>query len=118
MARSEFFNNLKSERTTYRDMIEFCCENMILNNYIMRELSEKGFYFEIENGSDYDESEDCYFDIYQTFIISSQDARRLEEYTNEIVYYCEELDMYLLGVAHFGTPWNGVSANWKDEIEE
>lgn len=118
MARSEFFNNLKSERTTYRDMIEFCCENMILNNDIIPNLSSKGFYFDTFCGTDYDEEEDVYFDVYQYYIIGSSDAARLEEYTNEIVYYCEDLDMYILGVCHFGTPWNGVPANWKDEIEE
>lgn len=118
MARSEFFNNLKAERTTYRDMIEFCCDNMILNNDIIPTLISNGFYFEVESGSDYDDELDEYVDIYQYYIISSRDAERLEEYTNEIVYYCEELDIYLLGVTHFGTPWNGVSANWKDEIEE
>ena len=59
-----------------------------------------------------------YYDVYQYFIIGSGDAERLKEYTNELVYYCEDLDLYILGVCHFGTPWNGVSANWKDEIEE
>ena len=116
--RKEFFENLKAERTTYRDMIEFCCDSLILNNYIMSELASKGFCFEVENGTDYDEEEDYYYDVYQTYIIGSHDAERLEEYTNELVYYCEELDLYLLGVCHFGTPWDGVSANWKDSIEE
>lgn len=118
MSRKEFFENLKAERTTYRDMIDFCCNGVILNNYILPELTAKGFYFEVENGTDYDEEEDYYFDVYQYYIISGHDAEMLEEYTNELVYYCEELDLYLLGVCHFGTPWNGVSANWKDSIEE
>lgn len=118
MERNEFLNNLKAEKTTYRDMINFCCDNMILNNDIIPNLSNKGFYFDTFCGTDYDEEEDYYFDVYQYYIIGSADAERLEEYTNELVYYCEELDMYILGVCHFGTPWNGVSANWKAEIEE
>ena len=116
--RKDFFENLKAERTSYREMIDFCCDNLIMNNYIVQELNEKGFCFEIENGTDYDEEEDFYYDVYQCFIIDSRDAERLKEYTNELVYYCEDLDLYILGVCHFGTPWNGVPANWKDEIEE
>ena len=118
MTRNEFLNNLKAERTTYREMIEFCCDSMILNNDIIRNLSEKGFYFETFCGSDYDEETDEYTDIYQYYIISYGDAERLADYTNEVVYSCEDLDLYILGVSHFGTPWNGVSANWKEEIEE
>ena len=116
--RKDFFENLKAERTSYKEMIDFCCDNLIMNNYIIQELSEKGFCFEIENGTDYDEEEDYYYDVYQYFIIDSGDAERLKEYTNELVYYCEDLDLYILGVCHFGTPWNGIPANWKDEIEE
>lgn len=116
--RKEFFENLKAERTTYKDMIDFCCDNLVMNNSIMQELTAKGFYFDIENGTDYNEEEDYYYDVYQYFIISSMDAERLKEYTNEIVYYCEDLDLYILGVCHLGTPWSGVDANWKDEVEE
>lgn len=118
MSRAKFFEDLKKDRTTYRDMIDFCCDNLILNNDIIGNLFEKGFYFEFENGSDYDEENDLFVDVYQYFIIGAYDAERLEEYTNELVYYCEDLDLYVLGVTHFGTPWNGVPANWKDSIEE
>ena len=116
--RKEFFENLKAERTTYKDMIDFCCDNLVMNNSIMQELTAKGFYFDIENGTDYNEEEDYYYEVYQYFIISFLDAERLKEYTNELVYYCEELDLYILGVCHLGTPWSGVEPNWKDEIEE
>ena len=115
----EVLETLKKTRTSYREMIDFCCDNLVMNNYIMQELTAKGFCFDIENGTDYDdEEEDYYYDVYQDFIIGSGDAERLKEYTNELVYYCEDLDLYILGVTHFGTPWNGVPANWKDEIEE
>ena len=114
----EVLERLKKTRTTYKEMIDFCCDNLVMNNYIIQELSEKGFCFEIENGADYDEEEDFYYDVYQCFIIGSGDAERLKEYTKELVYYCEDLDLYILGVCHFGTPWGGVPANWKDEIEE
>lgn len=47
-------------------------------------------------------------DIYQTYIISKQGADILKDYTNEIVYYNSDLDMYVWGVTHFGTSWNYV----------
>ena len=116
--RNEFFNRLKQERTNYREMIDFCCENMILNNNIISNLQEKGFYFDTYCGTYYNEEEDYYYDVYQYYIIGERDAERLQEYTNELVYYCEDLDMYILGVCHFGTAWGVVSANWKESIDE
>lgn len=113
----DFINELKEERTTYTDMIDFCADNMILNNDLMNTLNEKGFYFDIYCGEDYNAEEDCYCEVYQTFIIGEQDAERFARYTNEIVYYCEDLDLYVLAVSHFGTAWSGVPANWKT-VEE
>ena len=114
----EVLETLKETRKNYRSMIEFCCDDLVLNNDIMPALISNGFEFDIYCGTDYDEEEDYYYDVYQDFIIDGRDAERLKEYTNELVYYCEDLDLYILGVCHFGTPWNGVPANWKDEIEE
>ena len=114
--RNEFLNKLKKERTSYKDMIDFCCDSMILNNDIMHNLSAKGFYFELVSGEDYDEENDYYYDVYQLYIIGDEDARRLTEYTNELVYYCYDLDLYLLGVCHWGTHWSGVASNWVDEL--
>ena len=114
----EVLERLKETRKDYRAMIDFCCDNLVMNNYIMQELTAKGFCFDIENGTDYDEEEDYYYDVYQYFIIDDRDAERLKEYTNELVYYCEDLVMYILGVCHFGTPWGGVPANWKDDDNE
>ena len=77
------------------------------------ELSAKGFYFDDYCGSRYDEENDEYVDIYQQYIITSQDAERLAEYTNEIVFYNETLDMYVLGVTHWGTSWDYVLTDIK-----
>lgn len=115
--KKEFIAELKEKRTTYADMIDFCCDNMVLNNSIIEALAEKGFYFDIYSGEDYNEETDEYNEVFQYFIISANDADRLAEYTNEIVYFNEELEIYLLGVTHFGTMWGGVDANWKSENE-
>lgn len=113
----EFYQKLINERKSYRDMIDFCCDSMILNNSIIGELTGHSYYFDTYCGSDYDEENDEYTDIYQWYIITENDADRLARYTKEIVYYNEDLDLYLLGVTHFGTPWIGVDANWKT-VEE
>lgn len=135
--------NLKALRTnykTYRAMIEYCGDDLILNNDIMKELTGDGYYFELDSGDDmyYLNSEGDYItreeyeerlengedvreefeDIYQYFIISARTAEYLARYTNELIYYCERLDLYLLAVTHFGTSWDGVPANWKDPEEE
>ena len=46
-------------------------------------------------------------DIFQYFIISDNALSLLEE-ANEIVYYNDELDMYVWGVTHYGTGWDYV----------
>ena len=52
-------------------------------------------------------------DIYQYYIISDHGARILQEYTNEIVYYIEPLDVYVWGVTHYGTAWDYVLTDIK-----
>lgn len=46
-------------------------------------------------------------EVYQWYIIDDNGARICKEF-NEIVYYNEELDMYLWGVTHWGTSWDYV----------
>lgn len=63
------------------------------------------------------EDEDNYPEISQWFIISDNGAEILTEYTNEIVYYNEELDMYVWGVTHWGTAWDYVLTDIKIELD-
>ena len=62
----------------------------------------------IENGGDYDE----YTEIYQYYIIDSGTAERLKEHTDEIIFYIEKLDLYVLGVTHWGTSWTHCTAEF------
>lgn len=136
----EFLEQIRKERPTYMDMIKFCCDDMILNNYLIEELAKNGIYFDFYCGTDsyyidnngneitqaqadkmnYDEYSEQYKDIYQYYIIDSNSADRLAEFTNEIVMYNDDLDLYFLCVTHFGTMWNGITSNWKelDEVTE
>ena len=56
-------------------------------------------------------------EIFQYFIISDQGAEILEDYTNEIVFYNRELDMYVWGVTHWGTSWDYVLTDIRCEKE-
>lgn len=73
-------------------------------------------YWELYNGSDYDEEEDEYAEIFQCFIIDEKGAEILSYWTNEIVYYNEALDMYVWGVTHYGTNWSYVLTNISIDI--
>lgn len=69
----------------------------------------------LENGLE--EDADGYFnEVYQYYIITDSGARMLADYTDEIVYYHEELDMYLWGITHFGTSWDYVLTDIKLKI--
>ena len=48
-----------------------------------------------------------YPDVFQTYIVSAGGAEILED-INEIVWYNDELDMYVWGVTHWGTGWDYV----------
>lgn len=131
-----FLEELKERRATYREMIDFCCDSLILNNNLI-ELEGHGYYFDTFCGELFEyfnedwenitkeeyeqlnekgaETHEQPVDIYQYYIISENDAERLSDYTNELVLYNDDLDLYLLCVCHYGTSWNSVPANWKDE---
>lgn len=63
------------------------------------------------NGSDYDEENERDVEIYQYYIISNSGAELLKWWTDEIVYYNSELDVYVWGVTHWGTGWDYVLTN-------
>ena len=107
------------------------CFDAVMNNDIIKNTDSLGyweiengneFYYEDENGNEisYEEYEEnggseCYNEIFQYFIISANGAELLEEYTNEIVFYNETLDMYVWGVTHWGTSWDYILTDIKIE---
>lgn len=84
--------------------------NMILCNEIPNVFPDMWEY--IENGSDYDEENDYYIEVFQYYIIDPGTAERLKDHTNELIYYIEKLDLYVLGVTHWGTAWDYVAAEF------
>lgn len=51
--------------------------------------------------------------IFQDYIISEAGYKFLEEYTDEIVFYNEKLDVFVWGITHFGTSWDYVLTDVK-----
>ena len=59
------------------------------------------------------QDEEYYPDVFQWYIVDYSGAELLKRETNEIVYYNEELDLYLWGVTHYGTAWDYVLTDIK-----
>lgn len=74
-------------------------------------------YWDIVNGDPEDEDGNEN-EIYTYFIISDRGAEILSELTNEIVFYNEEMDMYVWGVTHWGTSYDYVLTDIKIELDE
>ena len=88
----------------------------VLNNNLINQTSNIGFW-DIVNGCEYDEESDIYVDIFQYYIIDENGANILQELTNEIIFYNDELDIYVWGVTHYGTSWDYVLTEIKIEME-
>lgn len=112
---------MKTEKISYSELAKRVGDG-VLNNTIRNEV-QGNYEFDVYCG-DYEyctvhstkeecekDSDNCDFEnyeIYQEYIISKGGAEYLAEYTEEIVFYCEKLNLYLWGITHFGTSWNGV----------
>lgn len=75
----------------------------------MEELQEKIEELEEEQENSYNA------EIYQYYIVSDNGVEILKE-CNEIVFYNEELDMYVWGVTHWGTSWDYVLTDIKCNV--
>ena len=75
----------------------------ILNNTIMDRTRDD---WELVNGEPYSA-------VYQDFIISPEGYEFLKEFTDEIVYYNDYLNVYIWCIDHYGTSWDHVLTNLK-----
>lgn len=128
------FGNKISDEGLKHGYIDYCTlahgvGDMILNNEIigydidhwnLESGSDVRYYdTELEDYVNYDDVEDWgnieeeYTDIYQYYIITHSGAELLQDLTDEILYYNENLDMWLWGITHFGTGWSGVLTDVK-----
>ena len=65
---------------------------------------------EVDADDDWENEEPI--EIYQYYLIDCDTAELLKEHTNEIIFYCEMLDLYVLGVTHWGTGWDYVETDF------
>jgi hypothetical protein len=83
----------------------------VLNNSIFELGQGIGYGWELVNGLDFDYEEEEIIEepkVFQWYIVSDSGAQIIQDYTNEILYYHDELDIYLWGVTHWGTGWDYV----------
>lgn len=83
----------------------------VLNNSIFGLGQGIGYGWELVNGLDFDYEEEEIIEepeVFQWYIVSDSGAQIIQDYTNEILYYHDELDIYLWGVTHWGTGWDYV----------
>ena len=90
------------KRLSYSNMLKVFTDEFILNNKVASRFA-----------FDYLDESKMDAEIFQYYIISSHSAGELQEHTNEVILYNEGLDIYLLGVTHFGTSWDYVLTDIK-----
>lgn len=56
-------------------------------------------------------------EIFQYYVISHSGADTLQYWTNEIIFYNEDMDLYVWGITHWGTSWDYVLTDIKLEVE-
>lgn len=109
----------KYNKISFKTLVNKLFSNMILCNDITKLFYTdiNGVYSEPQKeiGEDYNTENDEYIDVYQYFIVDFSNwtydfmKRYQEQLGSEfILYYIDELDMYILGVTHFGTCWDYV----------
>lgn len=81
-------------------------EDLILNNTVREETLGD---WEMVNG-DLDKM------VMQDFIISRYGYEVLKDYTDELVFYNERLNIYIWAVCHWGTAWDYELTNIKLEV--
>lgn len=65
-----------------------------------------------------EEEQDDEPEIFQWYIVSDCGASILKDYTSEIIYYNEKLDMYLWGITHYGTAWDYVLTDIRIKLDD
>lgn len=107
----------EENRLDYASMVDWCTDgHMVGLNVSPWKMAED---WERQDESDERESNEDEYDeeVFQWFIIGYDSAQFFLKFTNELIYYSEELGMYLLGVTHLGTAWSCVMTEWKLEEE-
>ena len=111
---------LDTNTINFKTLINFLFTDMVLCNNITKDYD----FFTIELGEDYDEEGNERVEVFQYFIVD-YDSWRLAQYedwlaknakeSDFILYYDNRLELYILGITHFGTSWDCVPTPIKIE---
>ena len=104
--RKEFYLNeyeLKEKRLSLTNFLLYYDIDFILNNDIV-----KHFELEFLNYNDFKGINPYELDIFQYYIIKENDKKLFEKYTDYPIFYCNELDLYLIGITHYNIGFNLV----------
>lgn len=102
----------RSKRSSVTRLIEFYNIPMILNNDLIKVLPFEVYRNVEPDDDEEDDEEDLYLyestpEVFQYYIIKEQDLF-IASLLNEPVFYNSEIDLYLLGITHWGTSWDYV----------
>ena len=103
----------RTNKISYRRLIDRIGHIWLFNK--APELSNYDFEYEV--GTDYDEENDTYIDIYQYYLIdidqyTIKTLQQLEQ-NDIIIAYSSTLEEYVLMVDHYGTSWDYVMTNFE-----
>jgi len=101
----------------YPDSNLVLCNNIPqVDEYLFDNIENGSFWgYYDENGDECDEENavgQYETEVFQWFIIDDNTAERLRRSTKELVCYSEKLDVYVLGVTHYGTAWDYVTTEF------
>lgn len=116
LAGEYFCGNKISDYGIENGRLDYCtlakAFSHVMANDLVRETSRYGIYWEPIHGYEWDDDGE-YPEVFQYFIVGRDGAEIIEEYTDDPLFYCEELDLYLWGVTHWGTSWDYVLTDVK-----
>jgi len=111
-----FYGNPVSEYGIENGYVDYAALAKSFDSVLCNEMASRwGETMELVHGEIENEYGD-YVDIFQYYIISDAGYEILKYWCpDEIVFYDEELNVYIWGVTHFGTAWSYVLTDIKIE---
>lgn len=105
----------KQGKISYKTLVRYLFTDMILCNNI--EKVDNYLFDSVVCGEIYDEECGEYTEIYQYFIVDFPNFALdfIEKYCKKevLLFYSDLLDLYILGVDHFGTGWDYVLTDFE-----
>lgn len=95
----ELYNNDEIYNNFLEDVTANPEDYININNLTPEEVQEEINNYVLENYN--------YLEVYQYFIVDESDVTRyINKYLNYPIFYSSELDIYLLGITHYGMSWS------------